>query len=97
MPYLDYNIIPDAPPTSALNLDNLDQLNSFGPNNGRSVYLTSIDDPSLENGPQAQPNYLFGERPNANGVTGGGATTAVVITVEKKGGIVDAFYFYFYA
>ena len=70
-----------------LTLDNLDQLNA---NNGANVYLTSIDDITI------QPLWLKGVEPDGSGKTNG-ATSCAVIVNDRGNGLVDAFYMYFYA
>lgn len=52
------------------------------------TYLTSKDDV------EDRPSWLFGVKPDSSGSTSAPAT---IIAVEKSGGIVDAFYFYFYS
>lgn len=92
-PYLNY-----TPMTSASNrfsLDNLNDLNSFGDH----VYLTSNDDPA------DPPPWLRGDRniPTKPDLTSDGeesglsSAPALILWTEKEGGIVDAFYFYFYS
>ena len=74
----------------AYTLNNLDQLNSFG---GSNVYLTSKE------GIQVLPQWFNGVRPDFNGVVSDAKTSAVVV-IDKPdidGGVVDVFYFYFYA
>ena len=55
---------------------------------GGDVYLTSKDD--IED----LPPWLNGVKPDSTGLTSAPAT---IIAVQKPGGIVDAFYFYFYS
>jgi hypothetical protein len=78
-----------APVSLPLTLYNLDQLNSLG-KDGEDIYLTSKDDISKT------PNWSTGVLPDADGKTSN-AVSSVVVVVEKGYGIVDAFYFYFYA
>lgn len=52
-----------------------------------STFLTSKDD--IED----LPSWLSGVKPDSTGLT---SSPATIIAVEKSGGIVDAFYFYFY-
>ncbi|KAH7378320.1 hypothetical protein BKA66DRAFT_149445 [Pyrenochaeta sp. MPI-SDFR-AT-0127] len=87
-PAIDFKTVPV--PSPPLTLDNLDQLNSVGANGGRDCYLTSNDDVTKS------PKWLEGVQVDANGGTGE-SKTGVVIVVDKGGGVVDAFYFYFYA
>ncbi|KAF2676542.1 hypothetical protein K458DRAFT_447452 [Lentithecium fluviatile CBS 122367] len=76
----------DTPISSApLTLANLDQLNGVG-NNGNDVYLTSFEDVS------AHPEWLKGAKIGENS-----EKTGVVVVVDKGNGVVDAFYFYFFA
>jgi len=92
-PYLNYT--PITPRTAHhLRLSNLDDLNEFG----KHVYLTSDDDPSNP------PSWLRGDRnipSDSKSGTGDdiGLSSAPVIIIwtEKAGGVVDAFYFYFYS
>jgi hypothetical protein len=72
--------------STPLTLDNLDQLNSLG---GKDVHLTSNDDISTN------PKWLEGVDINLPG--SGSEKRSVVIVVDKGGGVVDAFYFYFFA
>jgi hypothetical protein len=74
---------------SPLTLDNLDQLNRFGAN-GTDIYLQSTEDVAKD------PKWLQGVLPDADGKAQG-VTSNVVITVDKGNGVVDAFYFYFFA
>ncbi|KAF7795633.1 hypothetical protein EIP86_006798 [Pleurotus ostreatoroseus] len=57
---------------------------------GSDIFLTSKDNP-LAN-PQA--SFFNGVEPDSTGFT---TAPATIIAVEKPGGIVDAFYFYFYS
>jgi hypothetical protein len=63
----------------------LNNLNRWGP----EYYLTSAVDVTRN------PRWLKGRIPDQNGKTIG--TIAVVIVNGKGNGVVDAFYFYFYA
>ena len=58
--------------------------------NACSVYLTARETPTRD-----QP-WLHGVLPNANGQTEG-ATSAAVVVNDHGSGLVDAYYFYFYA
>lgn len=71
-------------------LDDLDQLDSLG---NTSIYLTSKE------GIQALPAWFNGVKPDSVGVVSGAKTCAVVVVDKPNvdGGVVDAFYFYFYA
>lgn len=93
IPYLNY-----SPITSFNNhqtLTNLNSLNQFG----LHVYLTSDDDP------ERPPEWLRGDRNKPITATEGedeelvgmSAAPGIIIWVEKPGGIIDAFYFYFYS
>ncbi|KAI9821507.1 MAG: hypothetical protein M1832_003355 [Thelocarpon impressellum] len=74
----------DTPPKT---LRDLDELNGLG---GGSVYLTSKDDITTN------PAWLNGVAPDADGKTND-AVSAVIVITDKGDGVVDAFYFYFYA
>lgn len=76
--------------SSPLTLFNLDQLNNVGSNGGKDVFLTSNDDITKD------PKWLEGVQPGANGATAD-VESSVIIVVDKGNGVVDAFYFYFYA
>lgn len=89
IPYLNYS--PIASSNSHQTLTDLNTLNQYG----LSVYLTSEDDPSNP------PEWLRGDhnKPIAAGNPSLGLSTApgIIIWVSKPGGIIDAFYFYFYS
>ena len=72
---------------SPLTLENLDTLNDGMKQN---VYLTANDDYTKD------PPWLKGVCPDANGKTNGAVSCCIVVN-DKGAGIVDAFYFYFYA
>jgi hypothetical protein len=86
-PKQNHNNLTSIP--SPLTLDNLDQLNRFGAN-GTDIYLQSNEDAAKD------PKWLYGVLPDADGKAQG-VTSNVVITVDKANGVVDAFYFYFFA
>jgi hypothetical protein len=67
-------------------LFNLDRLNTIA-DGGKSVYLTSNDDVSTH------PKWLEGVELGRMGEE----KTSVVVVVDKGDGVVDAFYFYFFA
>jgi hypothetical protein len=69
-----------------LTLENLGTLNDGDKQN---VYLTN-DDYTKD------PPWLKGVCPDANGKTNGAVSCCIVVN-DKGAGIVDAFYFYFYA
>lgn len=72
----------------ALNLSNLDLLNSFG-FQGLDVYLTSkIDITTL-------PSWLRGTPPSSTGLTS--STSAAIIAVPRTNTTIDVFYTYFYS
>lgn len=54
------------------------------------IFLTSRDDPLAS----TQAAFFHGVEPDSTGLTSAPAT---IVAVEKPGGIVDAFYFYFYS
>ena len=87
IPYVNYTAIPDPP--SPLTLDNLNQLNNYG-NNGAYVYLQSIE------GAASNAGWFKGVIPDGSGRTEN-AISSVIITVNHGSGLLDAFYFYFYA
>ncbi|KAI0654472.1 hypothetical protein C8Q70DRAFT_1058397 [Cubamyces menziesii] len=59
---------------------------------GSDVFLTSIDDVSKA----TQPAWVTSDvgKPDASGLS---AAPATIVLVEKDGGILDAFFFYFYS
>ncbi|OCH85733.1 hypothetical protein OBBRIDRAFT_739396 [Obba rivulosa] len=71
--------------TTAVTFENISTLPS-------SVFLTAVPSDAV----LTQPSWLTSadNTPEANGVSGAPAT---IICVEKPGGIIDAFYFYFYS
>ena len=85
----DVNRTAISNPPSPLTLDNLNSLNAYG-NNGANVYLTSKE------GVASMPSWFNGVAPDASGRTEG-AISCTIITVDHGSGLVDAFYFYFYA
>lgn len=84
-PKVNFEPVANAP--NPLTLDNLAELNDFG---GENVFLTS------KIKPDANPPYLKGVLPNADGETQG-AISCAIVTNDHGDGTVDAFYFYFYA
>ena len=72
-----------------MTLNNLNSLNDYG-TGGTDVYLTSLDDITTN------PSWLNGVKPDSTGKTDG-ATSVAVIVNDHGGGLVDAFYMYFYA
>ncbi|KAI9688943.1 MAG: hypothetical protein M1822_000680 [Bathelium mastoideum] len=86
-PEVNFTAVPNLP--SSLTLDNLNQLNNLPPSNGSNVYLTSKE--NIE----TNPAWLNGVAPT-NNVTEGVKSCAVVVN-DHGSGLVDAFYFYFYA
>lgn len=84
-PYLNFTPIGNAP--SPLTLNNLDGLNNIG---GKDVYLTSKADITT------RPSWIYGVIPDSTGKTGNAISSAIVVN-DHGNGIVDAFYFYFYA
>lgn len=84
-PEINYTPVNGA--ASPLTLDNLDSLNSEG---GSSIYLTSLDDITQN------PSWPKGVAPDGNGKTNGAVSSAIIVN-DHGSGLVDAFYFYFYA
>lgn len=77
-----------APDTAqSLDLETLDRLNAFGANQGKDIYLTSRDDIT------SNPQWLMG----AEDFEATDSHTGAIILVEKGNGVVDAFYFVFWA
>ena len=79
----------DSSAPSPLTLDNLNSLNDQW-NGGVDVYLTSKE------GIEALPAWLHGITPDTKHQTEGGIS-CTIITVDHGNGLLDAFYFYFYA
>lgn len=86
-PEVNFTAVLNVP--SPLTLGNLNQLNSLPPSNGSNVYLTSNE--NIE----TNPAWLNGVAPT-NNVTQGVKSCAIVVN-DHGSGLVDAFYFYFYA
>ena len=84
-PELNYTDITNGP--SPLTLDNLNALNALG---GKDVYLSGNDDWT------AEPAWVLGVKPDSTGKTDGAVSCAVVVH-DHGNGVVDAYYFYFYA
>jgi hypothetical protein len=74
----------------SLTVSNLDVLNKYG-KHGRNVYLTSDVDITTP------PSWLTGVVPNSSTGKTSKAVSCAIITNDKGSGLVDAFYFYFYA
>ncbi|KAF3045794.1 hypothetical protein E8E11_007871 [Didymella keratinophila] len=70
-----------------LDLENLNRLNSLGADQGKNVYLTSRDEIT------SSPHWLKG----AQDFEATDPRTGAVIIVEKGKGVVDVFYFVFWA
>lgn len=79
-----------AIPSPPLTLANLDQLNNVAAEKEGELYLTSFDDVT-EN-----PEWLDGVKIDSNNGTGN-ERTGVIIIVDKGKGVVDVFYFVFWA
>ena len=79
--------VPVANAPSPLTLNSLDGLNALG---GKDVWLTS------QEGITAYPKWFYGVAPDGNGQTNN-VISAAIVTVDKGNGVLDAFYFYFYA
>lgn len=73
-----------------MTLANLNQLNSIGVKGGKDIYLTSNDDVTTN------PAWLDGVKIDERGGTGD-ERTGVIVLVDKGSGVVDVFYFYFFA
>ena len=86
-PEINFTVI--AGYENPLTLNNLNSLNNYG-TGGTDVYLTSLDDITTN------PTWLNGIKPDSTGKTDG-ATSVAVIVNDHGGGLVDAFYMYFYA
>lgn len=84
-PTLNGTNIAGAP--NPLTLDNLELLNTMG---DTDVYLTGNDDWTTN------PAWVLGVLPDGSGKTDG-AISSTVIVHDKGNGVLDAFYFYFYA
>ena len=87
-PQINFALLEGVP--QPLDLNNLDALNGFGLDEGRDIYLTSVDDIAQD------PEWIKGATPDASGVIDGQITGAVVFH-DRGGGMTDAFYFYFWA
>lgn len=87
-PELNFTSMKDVP--SPMTLDNLNDLNNLDGDNGTYVYLTSKDNVA------DNPAWLNGVKPNSKGKTSGASSCAIIVT-DHGGGMVDAFYMYFYA
>lgn len=71
-------------------MHNLDQLNAVGDRCGENVYLTANDDLSTD------PEWLKGCEIDSDGGANG-EKTGVIILTDKGNGVLDVFYFYFWA
>jgi hypothetical protein len=80
----------DSTAPNPVTLGNLNDLNEVG-NGGVNVYLTSKE------GIEALPAWFGGVTPNSASHETVGATSCAIITVDKGNGLLDAFFFYFYA
>lgn len=79
-----------AIPSPPLTLANLDQLNSLAAERRGEIYLTSSDDVTKN------PDWLDGVKVSSDNGTGN-ERTGVIIIVDKGMGVVDVFYFVFWA
>lgn len=92
---VELNFTPVAEPRNT-DLSNLSQLNQLGNDcsddniDACSLYLTSRDNVTTD------PAWLHGVVPDSVGATNGAVSCAVIVT-DHGFGLVDAFYFYFYA
>ncbi|KAB8077179.1 hypothetical protein BDV29DRAFT_68643 [Aspergillus leporis] len=84
-PLVDWKLVKGAP--SPVTLNNLDQLNGHG---NTSVYLSS------QEGIDHLPSWFEGVKPDQEGRTNGAVSSALILRDHGKG-ILDAYYFYFYA
>ncbi|KAI9800713.1 MAG: hypothetical protein M1833_003128 [Piccolia ochrophora] len=84
-PQVDYQDLVDAP--SPLNLDNLNQLEGLG---AWKVHLTSKDNVVQD------PGWLHGIAPDDQGRTKDVISCSIIV-VDHGDGMIDAFYFYFFA
>ncbi|QIW99236.1 hypothetical protein AMS68_004754 [Peltaster fructicola] len=84
-PEVNFTVVNGAP--NPLTLDNLDQLNTYG---GKSVYLSSKQDPATN------PSWLNGVVPDSVGKTNGAVSCGIIVN-DHGAGLVDVFYMYFYA
>jgi hypothetical protein len=80
----------DSTAPNPVTLGNLNDLNEVG-NGGVNVYLTSKE------GIEALPTWFGGVTPNSASHETVGATSCAIITVDKGNGLLDAFFFHFYA
>lgn len=87
-PQINFEDVESA--SSALSLANLNELNALSGKSGQDIYLTSYDDVTKN------PAWLDGARINSLGGTDSVRTGAIVV-VEKGEGVVDVFYFAFWA
>lgn len=85
-PELNFTLITNS--QEPLTLDNLNSLSALAP--VRDIYLTS------KISPEARPAYLTGVVPDSSGKTQNAISCAVVVN-DHGSGLVDVFYFYFYA
>ncbi|KAI9717853.1 MAG: hypothetical protein M1828_007092, partial [Chrysothrix sp. TS-e1954] len=90
-PDLNLTAVPAGSYPSPLTLSNLNSLNSVANSDGGAdIYLTSNGDYT------SLPAWLKGTTPDSSGSTGSTISCAV-ITNDKGGGVLDAYYMYFYA
>lgn len=90
----EFNFTPVAAPKN-LDLNDLSSLNALGnctvqDPDGCLIYLTSKVNVTTD------PDWFHGVVPDSSGETNG-ATSCAVIVVDHGSGLVDAYYFYFYA
>jgi hypothetical protein len=84
------HVTPEQNGTNLASSITIDSLSSYGPD----VFLTSKDD--VTNADQPTADWLLSNygKPSTGGKS---AAPATIIAVQKSGGIVDVFYFFFYS
>lgn len=85
-PEYNFTLVPNI--KENLTLNNIDLVGFLAP--PREIYLTSLISPDKN------PAYLNGIVPDDTGKTNGAASSVIIVN-DHGSGIVDVFYFYFYA